>query len=112
MEVTYLLPINQTHLFKMPAACRIGDQDLPHCSTPARAAGSHNVYVNGIPWSRQGDTNTPHLIPDDDPCSVHTGTISSGSSKVIVNGKGAGRIGDSIGGCTAVATGSPDVFAG
>ena len=54
----------------MPAACRIGDTDITHCSTPARAAGSSKVFVNGIPWSRQGDTNTPHLIPNDDPCSV------------------------------------------
>lgn len=96
----------------MPAATRIGDIDVTHCSTPARAQGSYNVYVNGIPWSRQGDSNTPHLIPGDDPCYVHTAAISSGSSTVKVNGKGAGRIGDGIGGCTMVAAGSPNVFAG
>jgi uncharacterized Zn-binding protein involved in type VI secretion len=38
--------------------------------------------------------------------------IESGSSTVFVNGKGAGRIGDSISGCTFVASGSPNVFAG
>ena len=71
----------------MPAACRIGDTDITHCSTPARAAGSSKVFVNGIPWSRQGDTNTPHLIPNDDPCSVHAASISTGSSSVFVQKK-------------------------
>jgi uncharacterized Zn-binding protein involved in type VI secretion len=96
----------------MPAACRIGDMDITHCSTPSRAQGSTNVLVNGIPWSCQGHINTPPLIPNDNPCSVHVASISSGSSTVKVNGRGAGRVGDSIGGCTAVASGSPNVFAG
>lgn len=96
----------------MPAATRIGDSDITHCSTPIRAAGSPNVFVNGIPWSRQGDTNTPHLLPGDDPCTTHAASIASGSSTVKVNGKGAGRVGDSISGCTSVAAGSPNVFAG
>ena len=38
---------------------RIGDADVPHCSSMTRAAGSPDVHVNGIPWSRQGDHNTP-----------------------------------------------------
>ena len=96
----------------MPAATRVGDLDVTHCSTPARAQGATTVYVNGIPWSCQSHSNTPHLIPNDDPCSIHTGAISSGSSTVIVENKGAGRVGDGIGGCTSVATGSPNVFAG
>lgn len=96
----------------MPAATRIGDNDVTHCSTPARAEGASTVYVNGIPWSCQGHQNTPHLLPGDDPCSTHSAAISSGSSKVIVENKGAGRVGDGIGGCTAVASGSSDVFAG
>jgi len=96
----------------MSAVCRIGDIDLTHCSTPARAAGSPNVFVNGIPWSRQGDINTPHLIPGDSPCYVHSAAISVGSVTVRVNGFGAGRVGDVIGGCSAVASGSPNVFAG
>lgn len=96
----------------MPAATRIGDSDITHCSTPIRAVGSPNVFVNGIPWSRQGDTNTPHLLPGDDPCLVHAASIASGSSTVKVNGKGAGRVGDAVSGCTAVAAGSPNVFAG
>ena len=95
----------------MPAATRIGDADVTHCSTPARAEGSPNVFVNGIPWSRQGDVNTVHLLPGS-PCPAHAAPIATGSSTVFVNGKGAGRIGDSISGCTSVAEGSPNVFAG
>jgi uncharacterized Zn-binding protein involved in type VI secretion len=95
----------------MPAATRIGDADVAHCSGMVRAAGSGNVFVNGIPWSRQGDLNTVHLLPGN-PCPPHAAPIASGSSKVFVNGKGAGRVGDSISGCTSVAQGSSNVFAG
>jgi uncharacterized Zn-binding protein involved in type VI secretion len=76
-----------------------------------RAAGSPSVYVNGIPWSRQGDRNTPHLLPPI-PCVTHTAPITTGSGSVFINGKGAGRVGDRITGCTSVAAGSPNVFAG
>ena len=95
----------------MPPATRIGDADIPHCSGMVRAKGSPNVLVNSIPWSRMGDVNTPHLLPGD-PCPVHSAPIAVGSKTVFVNGLGAGRIGDKIAGCTAVAAGSPNVFAG
>lgn len=93
----------------MPAATRIGDADVPHCSGMTRAAGSSDVFVNGIGWSRQGDNNTGHLLPPV-PCPAHSAPISSGSSTVFVNGRQAGRVGDPT--CTSVAGGSPNVFAG
>ena len=97
----------------MPAATRIGDADVAHCSGMTRAAGSPNVFVNGIAWSRQGDVNTTHLLPPNiPPCPSHAAGIASGSSTVKVNTKGAGRVGDSITGCTSVAAGSSNVFAG
>ena len=98
----------------MPAATRIGDADVTHCSTPYRAQGSPNVMVNGIPWSRQGDLNTVHLKPCGCPpcCCPHAMPIAKGSSTVKVNGRGAGRVGDAIVACTSVAQGSPNVFAG
>jgi len=96
----------------MPAATRIGDADVTHCSTPARMVGSPDVFVNGIPWSRQGDINTPHLLPCPPGCCVHVAPIATGSSTVFVNGRGSGRIGDGISGCTSVAVGSPNVYAG
>lgn len=95
----------------MPAATRVGDADLVHCSGMVRAVGSHDVMINGRPWSRQGDVNTPHLLPGD-PCPTHSAPIGLGSVTVKVNGKGGGRVGDAISGCTAVAQGSHDVFAG
>jgi len=95
----------------MPAATRNGDEDVAHCSGMVRAVGSGNVFVNGIPWSRQGDNNTGHLLPGS-PCPGHAAPITSGSGTVFVNTKGAGRIGDGISGCTSVAAGSPNVFAG
>ena len=98
----------------MPPATRIGDKDETHCSTPYRAVGSPNVLVNGIPLSRQGDINTVHLKPCGCPpcCCPHAMPIAVGSGTVIVNGRGAGRIGDGIVACTSVAMGSPNVFAG
>ena len=96
----------------MPAATRIGDADVPHCSGMARAQGSGNVFVNGRPWSRQGDKNTVHLLPGGRFCPAHAAGITIGSTTVFVNGKGAGRIGDAISGCTSVSAGSPNVFAG
>ena len=93
------------------AVCVIGDLDLVHCSVPSRLGGSTNVFVNGTGVSRQGDLNTSHQLPGT-PCPSHAQPIAVGSTKVFVNGKGCGRVGDSITGCTAVATGSSNVFAG
>ena len=95
----------------MPAATRIGDADIPHCSGMTRAQGSPDVFVNSIAWSRQGDINTVHLLPGV-PCPPHTASITTGSTTVFVNTKGAGRVGDAITSCTSVAAGSPNVFAG
>lgn len=95
----------------MPAVTRKGDADVSHCSTPFRDGASGNVFANGIPISRQGDNNTSHLLPGS-PCPSHSAPIASGSSTVFINNKGCGRIGDAISGCTSVAQGSPNVFAG
>ena len=95
----------------MPAVCRIGDADLVHCSVPIRAQGSSDVFINGIAVSRQGDNNNSHLLPGS-PCPSHAAPITIGSTTVFANGKGVGRIGDAISGCTTVAQGSPNVFAG
>ena len=95
----------------MPAVTRIGDADVTHCSGMTRAAGSSNVFVNGIVVSREGDNNTSHLLPGS-PCPSHSAPIASGSSTVKINGQGCGRVVDSISGCTSVAAGSPNVFAG
>ncbi|SVA13745.1 uncharacterized protein METZ01_LOCUS66599, partial [marine metagenome] len=84
---------------------------VTHCSTPMRSALSPDVHVNGTGISREGDVNTPHLLPGA-PCPTHAAPIASGSSTVKINNMGCGRIGDSISSCTSVATGSSNVFAG
>ena len=97
----------------MAAVTRIGDADVTHCTGMTRAQGSTNVFVNGIGVSRQGDLNTTHLLPPNvPPCPSHSAGIAIGSTKVFANGKGVGRITDSISGCTSVAQGSTNVFAG
>ena len=93
----------------MPAATRIGDADIPHCSGMVRAQGTPTVLVNSIPWSCLTHLNTPHLLPGD-PCPVHSAPIVKGSTTVFAMGLAVGRIGDPT--CTAVAAGSPNVFAG
>lgn len=95
----------------MGAITRVGDADVAHCSGMTRAQGSTNVFINGKGVSRVGDLNTPHLRPGD-PCPTHSAPIAAGSSTVFVNGKGVGRVGDPISGCTSVAQGSSNVFAG
>ena len=95
----------------MPSVTRIGDADVTHCSGMVRAEGSGDVFCNGIPISRQCDVNTGHLKPGV-PCPSHSAPIATGSSTVFVNGKGCGRIGDAVSGCTSVAAGSSNVFAG
>lgn len=95
----------------MAAITRIGDADVAHCSGMTRDAGSTDVFVNNIGISRQGDNNTSHLLPPV-PCPSHAAPITTGSTTVFINGKGCGRVGDGITGCTSVAEGSSDTFAG
>jgi len=94
----------------MPLACTIGDLDLPHCSTPARAIGVPRVIVGGRPWSVLGDVNTPHLIPSGKTCVPHVAPIGVGSGTVIVGGRPAGLVTSKLITCTAVCTGFPRVW--
>ena len=97
----------------MPAVTRAGDADVTHCTGMVREGKSSDVFANGIGVSRQGDNNTAHLLPPDiPPCPGHSAPITTGSSTVFVNNKGCGRVGDGISGCTSVAAGSSNVFAG
>ncbi|CAB4170594.1 hypothetical protein UFOVP908_95 [uncultured Caudovirales phage] len=90
---------------------RIGDADFPHASPMVRAVGSSDVFVNARPVSRQFDANTPHLVTPKGP--VHISYIAVGSVTVFADSRGVGRILDLlIPVCTAVAQGSPTVFAG
>ncbi len=100
----------------MPAVTRFDDADVAHCSVRQRAEGNTvNVWCNansgGNLISCQGDNNTIHLLPGV-PCPAHAAAITFGSSTVKINGDRVGRVGDAITGCTRVAEGSDNVYAG
>ena len=95
----------------MPAVARLGDRERVHCSPPRRAGHFRSVFANGIPMSGVGHRNTPHLVPCACPvcCCVHTAPLRGGSPNVFAERIPVGRVGDPT--CTAVAQGSPNVFA-
>lgn len=95
----------------MPAAARKGDAGVVHCSGYVIAQGSPDVFVNGIPIARKGDTVTTHLLPGG-PCPSHAPPIQGCSSTVFANGICVARVGDAVASCTSIAQGSPDVFVG
>jgi uncharacterized Zn-binding protein involved in type VI secretion len=89
----------------MPAACRAGI-DTHSCGS-LDSGGSPNVYVNGYPAHRSGDSQS------------HGGTQSGCSPNVFVNGRGIARVGDYTAGEPSPpvmhgdnpqASGSPNVF--
>ena len=101
------------HRIMSSPACRVDlDVDLVHCSVPVRAEGATTVFVNKYAWSCQGHVNHPHLKPCGEVCCMHVAPIAVGSSTVIIEGRGAGKVGDAVAGCTFVATGSHNVFVG
>ncbi len=94
----------------MPAVHRLGDVCTGHgCfgSRPNNQA-SPNVFINGIPAHRQGDSWSSHCCGP--PC--HGSTLAAGSSTVFVNSLQLARIGDPVACGSACASGSGNVFAG
>ena len=101
----------------MPAVSRKGDSlTTGHAcvaTTTLATPGQSTVFANSILVARITDPTVVHLFPPNvPPCPSHAAGIASGSSTVFVNGKGCGRVGDGISGCTSVAAGSSNVFAG
>jgi len=101
----------------MPAVSRLGDSVLSpdgsgyKCRMPLQTsvgeANSKNVYANGILITVQGNKVTPHPKSG---CSNDDSSLDSGSSQVFVDGKGVGRIGDTMGN-NVITQGSSTVFA-
>lgn len=99
----------------MPPVVRLGDTCTGHECFPPRAnfSGSPNVFVNGRPVHRVGDSWDIHTCTHDNvPHGSHGGVQASGSSKVFVNGRAIARIGDSVSCGSLCATGSNNVYAG
>lgn len=96
----------------MPAVTRLGDMGSGHGCWPPRPnnGASPNVYVNGIPVHREGDSWAPHTCPTIP--ETHSSVLASGSSSVFANGKPVGRIGDPVACGSTVTQGSGNVFAG
>jgi len=96
----------------MAAVTRLGDICTGHGCWPPRpnVEASADVFANGIGVHRQGDAWMPHTCPEIP--ETHAGSLAAGSSAVYANGKQVGRIGDPVSCGSAVATGSPNVFAG
>ena len=94
----------------MAAVTRLGDSCTGHGAFPPRTStsGSPNVFVNGIPAHRQGDSWSVHCVLN----SCHASELKSGSSTVYVNGKALGRVDDPVSCGSVVAVGSSNVFAG
>jgi uncharacterized Zn-binding protein involved in type VI secretion len=98
----------------MPPAHRQGDIGSGHgCHFPESAAtgGSPNVFVNGKPLMRVGDSYAAHGCSTC-PEPPHGRALAIGSATVFVNGMQAGRIGDGIDCGGSASSGSPNVFIG
>ena len=91
-------------------ACRLMDLSSGHSCHPPQMAlqASTDVLINSRGAHRQGDMWQTHCCGND----CHFGTLTIGSTTVLVNGKGLGRIGDAITCGSIVMTGSTDVLAG
>ncbi len=91
----------------MPAAARLNDMSAGHCFFPrGNCQGSPNVFINGIPVHRVGDSWPIHKCKK----KKHGSVQSQGSANVFVNGVAIARIGDSLSCGDVVAQGSPNVF--
>ena len=97
----------------MTGVARAGDSGMVHCSGYVIAGGSSDVFVNGRPAARVGDSSSVHLRPvGKKKCFPHVATISAGSSSVLVNGRPIARVGSPLAGCTFIISGSSDVIVG
>ena len=96
----------------MPAVARQGDAGAAHCSGYVIAQGSQDVFVDGKPVARMGDSSTVHLKPSGNKCVPHVGQIIANASTVFVNGKPIAAVGDRLSDCTQIVQGSTSVFIG
>ena len=83
----------------------------PHgCYPPSPIiSASSNVFINGQPAARLGDSVAPHGCSN---CPPHPRTIASGSASVFINGRPAARIGDAVNCGGVIISGSANVIIG
>lgn len=104
----------------MPAIARANGVDTVYsltgagtgCNSPMNTVtgtGSPNVFVNGTPVVREGDTVGVHPRAG---CTItDTSVLTTFSPNVYANGKGIGRVGDQYTSDNTITSGSPNVFA-
>lgn len=95
----------------MAAVVRLGDMCTGHSTFPPRpsTSGSPNVFINGIPAHRVGDSWAAHCAPRK---GCHGSSQATGSPSVFINNIALARVGDQIACGSFNAAGSPDVFSG
>lgn len=104
----------------MPAAARSSGQDDvfsktgtgKNCLRPVQTVtkdGSPDVFANNYGIVRQGDQVGIHARAG---CSIDNSGLTTFSSTVFINGKGAGRIGDQYTSDNIIISGSQNVFIG
>lgn len=94
----------------MPAVTRLGDECTGHGCWPPRGndQASPDVFVNGIAVHRKTDHWPVHCCGP----ACHDSNCQEGSSNVFINNLPCARIGDPVACGSAIAQGSPNVFAG
>ena len=97
----------------MPQAARTTDPISAHtpCSPEKCGPGSSDVQIENLPAYRVTDKTVPHGIPQPARgCVPHVTPLVKGSKNVIVNGKQAGRVGDTHSCGVVVVAGSSKVI--
>ena len=100
----------------MPAVCRVGDSlSTGHACAGSTTIASPNtdgtVRANGKAIIVVGAPTVSHPFAPVPLCLPHVANLNAGSSKVFINGKRVGRVGDSAD-AGQMTSGSPNVFAG
>ena len=96
----------------MPAVARVGDAGAVHCSSYTIATGSEDVFIDGKPVARNGDSSTVHQKPSGNKCVPHVSKIIATSGSVFINGRPVAVVGDKLSECTQIIQGSESVFIG
>jgi uncharacterized Zn-binding protein involved in type VI secretion len=94
---------------------RTTDPISPHAPCPPGKCGmgSENVIIENKLAYRVGDSTFPHGKPAPFAgCVPHTSVLTNGSSKVFVNNRPLGRVGDAHACGTKIVSGASKVFVG
>ncbi len=87
-----------------------GCKSCPHAADGPATSGSGDVFINGLPALRVGDTGSHSSC-----CGSNTWAARTGAPAVFFNGKAVHRKGDAVrhcGGSGVLSEGSADVFIG